>query len=406
MTSLSLKGFANSHEPQLMLPAKSAQDENCETTACLLHGPEFQTALCIRSKTLMRTADGRSVAVACHRRGASLQRLTTAICLVACLELFPSIDFSLPAGKQLPLSVLRERTGQSISVSVDRDEHELFKDNLTAREKQLTSFLAQAGRHGDWSQVSRLWGRYSGTALAVHRAAMQAAFHCARYEDAARIYEKLRNLPGFTPDSISSGRGMKVFGKLGRREDVSAIWSEAVDTNLTNRLVASARINAAASMGDIEGAAQGLDFMFTNDMEPDTPDFNSAINACATADPPSPSAAMYVYEQMLKKDLQPSIITFTSLVRAHDRARCSKIEALLSEMKTTGIEPNKVFAEAFISAVFGGERLKTMSAKTMCARIAAMSPRRRQLLQQTLQDFRMRTETTRLSQQVWKLLTV
>ena len=185
---------------------------------------------------------------------------------------------------------------------------------------------------------------------------------------------------------------------------MSAIWAEAVDNNLTDRLIAGARINAAASMGDIEGAAEGLDFMINHDLELDVPDFNSAINACAMADPPSPSAAMYVYEQLLKRDLQPSIITFTSLVRARGTARCSKIESLLSEMKTRGIEPDTVFAEAFVSTVFRGERLRSMSAKVMCARIAAMSPRRQELLQQTLQDFRTSMEMTGLCQKVWKVV--
>ena len=86
--------------------------------------------------------------------------------------------------------------------------------------------------------------------------------------------------------------------------EVSVIWSEAVEKNLTNHLVAGARIDAAASMGDIEGAAEGLDFMITHDLDADTPAFTSAINACATAEPPSPSAAMYVYEQMLERDLR------------------------------------------------------------------------------------------------------
>ncbi|CAE7747498.1 unnamed protein product [Symbiodinium sp. CCMP2456] len=197
---------------------------------------------------------------------ASIRQLTTAaVCLAVCLRSFPSLNFTASGGKQTPLSIVRERTGRSISVSVDRT---VFQDNLTANEKQLTTFLAQAGRNGDWAQVSRLWGKYSGTAVAVHHSAMQAAFHCARYEDAACIYNKLRNLPGFTPNPITSHRGMKIFGKLGRRAEVAALWSEAVENNLTTHLVVGARINAAASMGDILGAAEGLDFMIVHDLEP------------------------------------------------------------------------------------------------------------------------------------------
>ena len=160
----------------------------------------------------MRAAADCPAAVARHGRWRfAPTALTTAVCLVICPGLFPFVNFSVAGGKQTPLAVLRERTGQSIAVNIDAENQELFKDQLTASENKLKSFLAQAGRRGDWSEVSRLWGRYSGTAVTVHRAAMQAAFHCARYEDAACIYDKLVNLPGFVPDPVSSGRGMKKY---------------------------------------------------------------------------------------------------------------------------------------------------------------------------------------------------
>ena len=215
---------------------------------------------------------------------------------------------------------------------------------------------------------------------------MQAAYRCGRYEDAAAIYRRLRNVPGVRIDPVILQQGLKIFGKLQDGKAVARIWSEATAASQVNRIVAGSRINAAASMGDIEGAAECLDYMISHQIEPDVPPFNSAINACANADPPKAHAAMYFYDLILKKSLQPTVMTFTSLVRAHRLTRAADLRAIRASMGKRDIKPDQVFAEAFMGAAFGGR--VPASVAQVRRHIAEMSQERRQELQDALNDFK------------------
>ncbi|CAE7302254.1 unnamed protein product, partial [Symbiodinium pilosum] len=290
------------------------------------------------------------------------------------------------------------RNGLSISKPVPHEE-KFFVSSLTAREKQLTGMLVQAGRDGDWSRVVRLWRKYSGNEVPVYCAAMQAAFYCGQFASAAKMYKKLRGLPGVKPNSVLVHRVLKIFGKLEKQDEVNNIWSEAVAEGLVDRLVAAARIEAAASMGDIEGAASGLDFMIENDLHPEVPAFNAAINACAKASPPSPSAAVFIYQSMLKRGLQPTIVTFTSLARAHLHARCASLKTVRSSMNESGMTPDKVFAEAYLAAIFGGN---LGPAEQMSPHVAQMSTERQHELHQALKAFKASKAMSGLCNEVHK----
>ena len=258
---------------------------------------------------------------------------------------------------------------------------------LSREEKILVGSLAQAGRSGHWDRVVKLWSKYSGHAAAAHGAAMQAAYHCGHYIEAGEMYDRARSLPNFECSKIIFHRGLKIFGKLRNQIRVEQIWSEVLATGVVNQMLAAARIDAAACMGDIVGAAEGLDYMVSNNWEATVPSFNSAINACRNANPPSPSAANYVYETMLQRNLQPSVVTFTGLVRAHVSSKSSILRKIYLDMKARGIKPDNVFAESFIGAVFKGQTLQVKQGQQITNMLAKMSRTRREILRRALSDF-------------------
>ena len=320
------------------------------------------------------------------RRGVR-RHLVLAVSFFACCSSL-IISFSNPRAKQLPVSVLRERNGLSLSRSIQEcEEEDLMNDTLSRKEKILVSSLAEAGRSGHWDRVVRLWSKYSGVAGPAYAAAMQAAYHCGHYKDAAAIYDKWRNLPDRISNGIVIHRGLKIFGKLRNQTRVDQIWLEALQGGLVDRLVAAARIEAAADMGNITGAATGLDYMIKHDLDPDVPSFNSAINACRNADPPSPSAAMYVFDSMLNRSLEPTVVTFTGLMRAHVKAKSARLRGIYSDMKARGIKPDNVFAEAFLFAIFKGDALPQRSTTEISKMIDKVSRNRREILKHALSDF-------------------
>ena len=322
----------------------------------------------------------------------------------------PGISFSsgnYGRRKQPTASVYREQTGSSISRSLHesaQDEEELFNYTLSAHEKKLTSSIFAAGQSGSWSRFSKLWKSYSGTSVPVYCAAMQAAFRCGQYQEAAKMYKRLRSLPDIQINRVVMHRGLKIFGKMRDSRAVDELWSEAIETNRVNKVIAAARIDAAASLGDIEGAAAGLDFMTSNDLDPDVPAFNSALNACGKANPPSKSAAMYLFRAMIKQSLQPTVVTYASLLRAHERAASNDIQAICTDMASRGVEPNHVFAEAYISAMFKGARLRGLGLPGIRKLVQNMSDRRRSKLQYALNSFEASKVMTGLCRDVKKSL--
>ena len=302
----------------------------------------------------------------------------------ACFTGFPGpILFSSPRRQQTSLSFVREKTGQSIRQPVPTEFH-VYAENMTRKEKQLASSLAEAGRKGDWTSVVQLWRSYTGCETIVFNAAMVAAHRCGHEVDASKMYDRLRSLSSPVTSPVTLHIGMKIFGKLGNKLRVAEIWSEAIEKGLVNKVLAGGRVDAAGELGDIEGAAAVLDYMLGNKLETDVVVFNSAINACRKASPPSYSAAMFILDNLLQRGLQPSIVTFTDLVGAHQRAPTSKVQNLLSQMKQHGIRPDTAFAEMYLCALTEGrlqdiwtfrdadEKLAEVSRERLLASKAAM----------------------------------
>ena len=132
-------------------------------------------------------------------------------------------SFGVPASRQEPLSVLRERTGLSISQKITDPAFP-----LSPKEARLASRLAELGKKGDWQGARRLYGSYKGSAVTVCTAAMQAAYRCGQYQEAAAKNNRLRNLR-IEVTEVSLLVGMKIFGKLQDPVMVDAIWAEVAE---------------------------------------------------------------------------------------------------------------------------------------------------------------------------------
>ena len=208
--------------------------------------------------------------------------------------------------------------------------------------------------------MQQLYREYTGIAVPVYGAAMQAAYRCGKHEDAAKMYRSLRGISHAKINRIVLLHAIKIYGKLQDKYQVSNIWKEVQSNGWVNKFLATARIDAASEMGDIEGAASVLEYLQSECMPVDEIHYSSAINACKnSAHNRSHAAAMYLLDGMIKEGLQPSIVTFTSLAGAHVRARLTQLEHLLSSMARAEVRPNTIFVETFLcAAVFQGQ-LKT-----------------------------------------------
>ena len=192
--------------------------------------------------------------------------------MTACSEYLSASCFSVP--KQ-SIGAFREREGSSASVPIRATEK--LKD-ITAAEKKLISALVEAGKKGEWMRVAPHWRKYTGQAVPVVSAAMQAAHRCGRFKEAAAMYNRLRSVPAEIDAGILH-LGLKTFGKLQDKVRVRDIWSEAEELGLVNKIIAGARVDAAAEIGDFTGAATVLDNMERRSLEPNIINFQPSMLA-------------------------------------------------------------------------------------------------------------------------------
>ena len=129
------------------------------------------------------------------------------------------------------------------------------------------------------------------------------------------------------------------------------IWEEAKASISIDEVMTAARIEAAATEGDIITAAEVLDEMKSSLLEIDTLHITCAIRACWEAQGQSHHAAQFLYGLLLNRGLRPNIITLTCLMGAYASAPLKDILAVRSEMAAHGILPNKVFAETYLVSV-------------------------------------------------------
>ena len=320
--------------------------------------------------------------------------LATVVSFWACTP-----SFGVPASRQEPLSVLRERTGLSISQKITDPAFP-----LSPKEARLASRLAELGKKGDWQGARRLYGSYKGTGVPVINAAILAAYRCGQCQEAAGIYNKLRNLC-VGVDKVSLLAGMKIFGKLQDPAMVDTIWAEVTERGWVDQFTCGARIDAAAYMGDVEGAAHVLDVMQKGKIEVYVHQFTSAILACAKAKRPSHNTALYLFNTMLDHGISPTIVTFANLAQAHVKASLEQIQRVRATMKEHDVLGNSVFAESYLGALTQRRLITARDAQAITAELEDLPEREGRLKEAQSALLEIQASNVRLSTLCRRVLT-
>ena len=330
------------------------------------------------------------------------------LCLVALIltmsTLEAPISFSSPGRKprqrfrQLAPSVVRELSGMQNRGRVPKRGTE-FECTLSAEEAKRISQFQSAGRRGNMTAVQRLYSSYIGSAVPVFGAALQAAWRCGCYEEAAEMYLDLRHNKGININRVILLYAMKIYGKLKQPERTLEVWKEVLENDWVNNFLATARIDVLADLGDMKGSASVLEMLETKGIGLTTVHFNSAINACKNSNHTrSHQAAMYLVNEMLRKGLQPNIVTFGSLAGAHRRANISSTKQVLSLMASCGVKPNSLFAETYLGVLCKGRLRNVWSPDDVSERLRGTSHARLRQAQTFLKDVKaQRVKLTHLS---------
>ena len=217
---------------------------------------------------------------------------------------------------QEPLNSFRERKGFALRAPASSWVSQT--EVLTEEERSLAVMLARTRKKG-WAKANRAIQEYTGCAGVVFNAAMKAAHACGEYREGVSIYERMCRMQA-ARCTISYSMAMKLYGRLKLIRKVEEAFDEAEAAGVINEISISARIEAAAPEGDWNTAAGMLDYAQQRNLSMDNTHFNSVLAACANSKQNRSDiykAANQVVVCMIDYNLQPDIITFTNLVRAH-----------------------------------------------------------------------------------------
>ena len=342
---------------------------------------------------------------ACNAKTSQRRRLVVlcaaAIACILCFGTHHVYNFS-KIYQQESLSKARERLGKATR---SRVTSALSQIKLTKEESVLLKRISQASEKRNWPGVKRLFESYSGDAVPLYHAAMHAAFRCREYEDGAKLYSQCRQSCSYCQEPVLV-TGMKIYGKLGQPNKVEEIWHEALSKKMVNRIVAAARIDAAADDGDVEKAATVLDYMQNNSLEIGLLHINSAVRSCWGMGKNSAAAARYFFDLLPEMGLRPDLVSFTTLIGAYRRASLDDILLAYQEMKSSGIKPSRVFAETCIITVLQFDKTKYYGEpKQIATSLQGTSPARLKAAKDAFADFKFAgIELSRLCTKVEKAL--
>ena len=302
---------------------------------------------------------------------------------------------------QIPLDIRREKSGQAIQSKAK----DYYPYKLSFEEGRLLGQVALASESRKWSLVRSLLDNYTGTAESIYAAAINAAFKCREYKEGALIYDQCRQRFSVTHMPIFNA-ALRVFGKCGEPERVLEVWQDALAAGDLDQNLASARISAAADAGDVEAAAEVLDKMIKGNVSVNVIHMTEAIRSCKGRGQNQHQAAKYLLDWFPKLGIQPNIITFSSLMKTYTTAPLEDILSAYKEMNVLKLQPNKVFAELYMIAIFQGLRLSgepDQIAKTL----SNMAVERLRAARDTLNDFQKAgVELTLLTRKIGKALKI
>ena len=237
----------------------------------------------------------------------------------------------------------------------EREGHAMRKKapnsfQLSRSERMLLGKITSASEKRDWQAVCSLFEKYTGKAVAIYTAAMNAAFRCQKYQEGASIYNQCEQVCENLDEPVFSA-GLRLFGKLGEPEKVRKVWDEVIKNCNINDVLAASRINAAADEGDVRTAAEVLDLMQDKGVPIKKYHLSSAIRACWGFGNKQHQAAKYFFQLSPQLGLEPDIVTFTSLAGAYFTAPLEDVLSIYSDMKELNVGANKVFAETILTTL-------------------------------------------------------
>ncbi|CAL1170058.1 unnamed protein product [Cladocopium goreaui] len=153
-------------------------------------------------------------------------------------------------------------------------------------------------------------------------------------------------------DSFCYSTALRIFGQLEDTERVCEVYQEALKDCGLNGHLAMSRISAAARVADVKTVAQVLDQMESRRVDIDLYHLTSAIRACSDFESKERHlVAEYFFTQIHELRLQPDTAVFSSMVATQWQAPLPVIDSLYIDMKNMQVEPDKLFAELYLTTV-------------------------------------------------------
>ncbi|CAE7260196.1 PPR4 [Symbiodinium natans] len=294
--------------------------------------------------------------------------------------LFAACPQDFAAGKQSSLKLLREREGLALKAKA-----EILP--LSDDSQLLLARIVDAGERGDWQRIQQMFSAYHQSEIQIHTAVMHAAIMCGQYSRGAKVYESLCAL-NVTKTAPAYTQALKIYAHLGLRDVVDRVWAEAQACCELDQPLAAARIDAAASVGDVQTAAFVLDRMNRSGVSVNIAHVTSAIRACWETEGHGHNAARFLYQLLLDLGLKPNVVTFTCLIGAYKTAPLEDILAAIADMQAMDIAANTAFVETFLITVLRKPRDGRWSVADIIAMVPTWPSGRVAAAKSALEDFK------------------
>ena len=275
----------------------------------------------------------------------------------------------------MTLHVQQVKTGQAFRAGAQAIRVPLMS-------KASQALLSQISKAGDWKSVQQLYSGYTGHETEIFNAVLHRAIKCRKFSRGLAIYEQAcsRNVTKSFP---TFRHAMKIHATLGHQGAVQQVYEEALETCGFDGLLAAARIDAAAEVGDVVTAAQVLDNLTrVHVTKVKVHHITSAIRACWRADGLRHRVAEYLFQRMLDLQLSPNMGTYTCLMRAYTTAPLETITAAYAHLKLSNLRIYTAFTEVYLSAV-----LQRPGDGSMLSDLRTRSFERREAARAALSDF-------------------
>ena len=140
--------------------------------------------------------------------------------------------------------------------------------------------------------------------------------------------------------------------------------------------------------GDLASAIDVLDLLASRGIAIDIVHLTSTIRACWGVEGERHESAKEILQMAFDLDLQPNVVTFTAFVGSFVDAPLDQLLAAYAQMKDLHIKPNRVFAETFVTTIFGRIPHGSSTQSILTDFLPSQPPPRVAAAQAALRDFK------------------